>query len=93
MDWRERFEAPSLIASSYLIPTEPPCLAELERIQVQGAAKMNPGEKRIRHNRTLKFRMNLIKETAASIQLPYRTSLVLHPAPLHIAPGIHAALT
>ncbi|TWW81947.1 Testican-2 SPARC/osteonectin, CWCV, and [Takifugu flavidus] len=68
---------------------KPPCLAELERIQVQGAAKMNPGEKRIRHNRTLKFRMNLIKETAASIQPPYSTSLVLHPAPLRIAPGMY----
>lgn len=69
--WREQWEVPSLIASSYLIPIEPPCLAELERIQVQEAAKMNPGEKSIRHNRTLKFRMPLIEETAASIQ-PHR---------------------
>lgn len=81
-------EAPSLIASSYLIPTEPPCLAELERIQVQGAAKMNPGEKRIRHNRTLKFWMHLIEENQ-----PYSTGLILNPAPLRISPGIHAALT
>lgn len=26
------------------LPTEPPCLAELERIQIQEAAKKKPGE-------------------------------------------------
>lgn len=56
--WRE----PSLITSSDLIQTEPPCLAELERIQVQGAAKINPGKKR-----TLKSRIHLIKETATRL--------------------------
>ena len=27
------------------LPTEPPCLAELERIQIQEAAKKKPGER------------------------------------------------
>lgn len=77
-----RFEAPSLIAPSYLIPPEPPCLAELERIQVQGAAKMNPGKKKnkkqkplIRHKPTLKSRMHLIEEAAVYLFFFFFNSL------------------
>lgn len=34
---------PPLEAAS--LPTEPPCLAELERIQIQEASKKKPGER------------------------------------------------
>lgn len=44
-----------------LILAEPPCLAELERIQVQEAAKKKPG-KCIYHERTVKFRIHLIED-------------------------------
>lgn len=39
----------------YLILTEPPCLAELERIQVQEAAKKKPGKYTIPPSDTVKF--------------------------------------
>lgn len=47
---------------SRLILAEPPCLAELERIQVQEAAKKKPGKFIIDQSSTVKFRIDLIED-------------------------------
>lgn len=87
------------MASSYLISTEPPCLAELERIQVQGAAKMNPGKKKQKntHKTTSKFRIDLIEESAVQLStltlIQCSLKILCHAMCTPLASGIHAGLT